>query len=79
MEGHKLMFDDLIVTVWSAPNYCYRFVCFARRAELALTPFCADVATSPQYWSWTRTSIRLTRRSKRRSRFVFACGPSYKS
>ena len=28
MEGYKHMFNETVVTIWSAPNYMYRFVLF---------------------------------------------------
>eukprot|EP00766_Chilomastix_caulleryi_P000841 gnl/Chilomastix_caulleri/1819.p1 GENE.gnl/Chilomastix_caulleri/1819~~gnl/Chilomastix_caulleri/1819.p1 ORF type:complete len:118 (+),score=12.87 gnl/Chilomastix_caulleri/1819:89-442(+) len=51
MEGHRWWFSNRLVTVWSAPNYCYRCGNIASIMEVAETNQATfrDFGAAPQH------------------------------
>lgn len=54
MEGYQLMFDDQMVNVWSAPNYCYRAGNIARFGKFN------KLTNMVVFLNWTKIWNKLT-------------------
>jgi hypothetical protein len=75
MEGYKWHFNETVLTVWSAPNYCYRYTSSSCVLLHQLTLiFCLDVEMLLPFWNWTKTCIEillfLKRHHKRPAAFL---------
>ena len=65
MEGRKFMFNDQLVTVWSAPNYCYRCGNVASILTLSET-----LERSFKYFSETENSMHGGAKGEERNGLV---------